>query len=86
MPSQFGDKDSWQGSTMPNVPTHDDGSATYILGSVKKRNVAVAEQYRAADCATGAEREKKIQYAEAFGSIIRAPAVDGRTEAHVPAK
>ena len=68
MPSQFADKDSWQGRTLPNAPTDDAGRATYILDLMKKRNAAVAEQYRAKLIELyGAERGKKIQYAEAFG-------------------
>jgi LmbE family N-acetylglucosaminyl deacetylase len=67
MPSQFGDKDSWQGRTLPNVPQDDKERQSYLLEIVKKRNMAVAEQYRERLIALyGAERGKKIQYAEAF--------------------
>jgi LmbE family N-acetylglucosaminyl deacetylase len=67
MPSQFGDKDSWQGRTLPNVPQDDKERASYLLEIVKKRNMAVAEQYRERLVAIyGAERGKKFQYAEAF--------------------
>src|SRR4026208_697639 len=67
MPAQFGDKDSWQGRTLPNVPQDDRERQSYLLEIVKKRNVAVAEQYRERLIALyGAERGKKIQYAEAF--------------------
>ena len=67
MPSQFGDRDSWQGRTLPNVPQNDKERASYLLDIVKKRNVAVAEQYRDRLVTLyGAERGKKIQYAEAF--------------------
>ena len=67
MPSQFGDKDSWQGRTLPNVPPNDKERESYLLDIVKKRNIAVAEQYRARLVELyGAERGKKIQYAEAF--------------------
>ena len=67
MPSQFGDKDSWQGRTLPNVPPDDRERQSYLLEIVKKRNMAVAEQYRERLIALyGPERGKKIQYAEAF--------------------
>jgi LmbE family N-acetylglucosaminyl deacetylase len=79
MPSQFGDKDSWQGRTLPNVPANDKERASYLLEIVKKRNVAVADQYRERLVALyGAERGKKIQYAEAFelGQYGRQASVD----------
>ena len=42
-------------------------SSTYLLELVKKRNVAVAEQYRERLVALyGPERGKAIKYAEAF--------------------
>ena len=67
MPSQFGDKDSWQGRTLPNVPQDERERQSYLLEIVKKRNIAVAEQYRERLIALyGPERGKKIQYAEAF--------------------
>jgi LmbE family N-acetylglucosaminyl deacetylase len=67
MPSQFGDKDSWQGRTLQNVPADDRERASYLLEIVKKRNMAVAEQYRQQLVALyGPERGKKVQYAEAF--------------------
>jgi len=67
MPSQFGDKDSWQGRTLPNVPAGDRERAAYLLDIVKKRNIAVANQYRERLVALyGPERGQKFQYAEAF--------------------
>ncbi|HXW07883.1 MAG TPA: PIG-L family deacetylase [Vicinamibacterales bacterium] len=67
MPSQFGDRDSWQGRTLPNVPQGDKERAAYLLEIVKKRNMAIADQYRERLVALyGAERGRKIQYAEAF--------------------
>ncbi len=67
MPSQFGDKDSWQGRTGQNVPADDRERASYLLENVKKRNMAVAERYRERLVTLyGPERGKKIQYAEAF--------------------
>jgi LmbE family N-acetylglucosaminyl deacetylase len=67
MPSQFGDKDSWQARTLPNVPQDDAGRRAYLLDIVKKRGIAVANQYRDRLVALyGEERGRKIQYAEAF--------------------
>jgi len=67
MPSQFGDKDSWQARTLPNVPQDDAGRRAYLLDIVKKRGIAVADQYRERLIALyGEERGRKIQYAEAF--------------------
>ena len=79
MPSQFGDKDSWQGRTLPNVPAGDSERLAYLVDVVKKRNQAVAEQYRDRLIALyGPERGKKIQYAEAFqlGQYGRQPQPD----------
>jgi LmbE family N-acetylglucosaminyl deacetylase len=79
MPSQFGDKDSWQGRTLPNVPAGDREREAYLLEIVKKRNLAVAEQYRERLIALyGPERGKQIQYAEAFqlGQYGRQPPLD----------
>jgi LmbE family N-acetylglucosaminyl deacetylase len=67
MPSQFGDKDSWQGRTLPNVPQGDREREAYLLELVKKRNLAVADQYRDRLVALfGKERGQAIKYAEAF--------------------
>jgi N-acetylglucosamine malate deacetylase 1 len=66
MPSQFGDKDSWQGRTLPNVPAGDRERAAYMLEIVKKRNIAVADQYRERLVALYGDRGRKVQYAEAF--------------------
>jgi N-acetylglucosamine malate deacetylase 1 len=67
MPSQFGDKDSWQGRTLPNVPEGDRERQAYLLELVKKRNAAVAEQYRDRLVAQhGEESGRKVRYAEAF--------------------
>ena len=67
MPSQFGDEDSWQGRTLPNVPKGDRERAAYLLDIVKKRNIAIADQYRERLVALyGPERGTKVQYAEAF--------------------
>jgi hypothetical protein len=67
MPSQFGDADSWQGRTLANVPKGDRERAAYLLDIVKKRNIAIADQYRERLVSLyGPERGAKIQYAEAF--------------------
>lgn len=67
MPSQFGDKDSWQGRTLPNVPKGDRERQEYLLDIVRKRNVAIADQYRDRLVALyGEERGRKVRYAEAF--------------------
>ena len=67
MPSQFGDKDSWQARTLPNVPQGDRERQAYLRDIVKKRGIAVADQYRDRLIALyGEERGRKIQYAEAF--------------------
>jgi N-acetylglucosamine malate deacetylase 1 len=67
MPSQFGDKDSWQGRTLANVPQDDKQRQEYLLEVVKKRNVDVAERYRSRLIELyGKERGHKIKYAEAF--------------------
>jgi len=79
MPSQFGDEDSWQGRTLPNVPKGDRDRAAYLLDIVKKRNLAIADQYRDRLVSLyGAERGKKVQYAEAFqlGQYGRQPSPD----------
>jgi hypothetical protein len=79
MSSQFGDKDSWQGRTLQNVPAGDAERASYLLEAVKKRNMAVGEQYRERLVALyGPERGKRVQYAEAFqlGQYGRQPAIE----------
>ena len=43
MPSQFGDKDSWQGRTLPGVPQDDRAREAYLLDQVKQRSAAVAD-------------------------------------------
>jgi LmbE family N-acetylglucosaminyl deacetylase len=67
MPSQFGDKDSWQGRTLPNVPASDGERQAYLLELVKKRSIAVADEYRQRLIALyGKEKGQAIKYAEAF--------------------
>jgi hypothetical protein len=67
MPSQFADENSWQGRTIANVPKGDKERAAYLLDIVKKRNIAIADQYRERLVALyGQERGSKVRYAEAF--------------------
>ena len=67
MPSQFGDRDSWQARTQSDVPQGDAERAAYLLDIVKKRNSAVADLYRDRLIALyGEARGRTIRYAEAF--------------------
>ena len=67
MPSQFGDADSWQGRTRPDVPKTDAERPAYLLKLAQQRTAAVADQYRDRLIALyGEERGKKVKYAEAF--------------------
>jgi LmbE family N-acetylglucosaminyl deacetylase len=67
MPSQFGDKDSWQGRTRPDVPPGERERPAYLLELVKRQNVAIADQYRERLVALyGADRGRTVKYAEAF--------------------
>jgi LmbE family N-acetylglucosaminyl deacetylase len=79
MPSQFADADSWQGRTIAGAPKGDKERAAYLLDIVKKRNTAVADQYREQLVALyGKERGAKVRYAEAFqlGQYGRQASVD----------
>ena len=61
------DENSWQGRTIANVPNGDKERAAYLLDIVKKRNIAIADQYRERLVALyGQERGSKVRYAEAF--------------------
>lgn len=67
MPSQFGDKDSWQGRTRPDVPEGEAERKAYLLDLARQRTAAVADQYREELVKMyGEERGRKVQYAEAF--------------------
>ena len=67
MPSQFGDKDSWQSRTRPDVPAGDRERQAYLVELVRRQNAAVADQYRDRLIALyGAERGRGVKYAEAF--------------------
>jgi N-acetylglucosamine malate deacetylase 1 len=79
MPSQFGDRDSWQGRTGANVPAGDKEREAFLLENVKRRNIGVANQYRARLVELyGKERGEKVQYAEAFqlGQYGRQASID----------
>ncbi len=79
MPSQFGDRDSWQARTGANIPTADTEREAYLLEGVKRRGIGVANQYRARLVELyGKERGEKVQYAEAFqlGQYGRQASVD----------
>ena len=67
MPSQFGDLDSWQARTRPNVPAGEQERRQFLLEGVKQRSAAVADKYRAHLIALyGEQRGKQVRYAEAF--------------------
>jgi LmbE family N-acetylglucosaminyl deacetylase len=67
MPSQFGDKDSWQARTLPNVPIEEEQRKEHLLQLVRKRNSDVADQYRSRLIELyGETRGRRIKYAEAF--------------------
>jgi N-acetylglucosamine malate deacetylase 1 len=67
MPSQFGDADSWQARTRPNVPADDAGRRAFLIEGVKQRSADVANQYRGLLTKLyGSERGRAIRYAEAF--------------------
>jgi LmbE family N-acetylglucosaminyl deacetylase len=67
MPSQFGDADSWQGRTLPNMPKDDAGRKAYILKTVQGWLASAADAYRPQLIARyGQERGSKVRYAEAF--------------------
>lgn len=79
MPSQFGDADSWQGRTRPDVPKSDAERPAYLLKLAQERTAAVANQYRDRLVALyGEERGRKVKYAEAFqlGQYGRQASVD----------
>jgi len=67
MPSQFGDRDSWQARTRPDVPSGDAERQAFLLEGVKQRGAAVAEQYRERLAELyGLDAAGTIRYAEAF--------------------
>jgi LmbE family N-acetylglucosaminyl deacetylase len=67
MPSQFGDADSWQARTRPDVPQGDAERRAFLLEGVKQRSAAVADQYRQQLIESyGEPAGGAVRYAEAF--------------------
>jgi LmbE family N-acetylglucosaminyl deacetylase len=67
MPSQFGDADSWQARTRPNVPADEAGRKAFLLEGVKQRSADVADQHRNLLVSLyGEGKARAIKYAEAF--------------------
>ena len=78
MTSQFGDADSWQGRTRPDVPKGDKERLAYLVELARQRSAAVATQYRARLVQLYGERGKAVKYAEAFQlcQYGRQPSID----------
>ena len=67
MPSQFGDADSWQARTRPNVPADEAGRQAFLIDGVKQRSADVANQYRGLLVKLyGEQKGRAVRYAEAF--------------------
>ena len=67
MPSQFGDAESWQASTLPNIPKEDNKREEHLLNLFKQRNEDVAKKFRSRlEELYGKEKGSKFRYAEAF--------------------
>jgi LmbE family N-acetylglucosaminyl deacetylase len=67
MPSQFGDADSWQARTRPNIPADEAGRRAVLAEGVKQRSADVANQYRNLLVKLyGEPKGRAIKYAEAF--------------------
>ena len=66
MPSQFGDADSWQARTRPDVPSGDAERSAFLLEGVKQRGAAVAEQYRERLTELYGAAAAGVEFAEAF--------------------
>ena len=67
MPSQFGDADSWQARTRPNVPKDEAARKAFLIEGVKQRSADVANQYRGLLVKLyGEQRGRAVRYAEAF--------------------
>ena len=88
MPSQFGDKDSWQGRTRPDVPKTDAERPAYLLNLAKQRTAAVADQYRDRLVAMyGEERGRKVEVRRGVSAWpVRAAGIDRGTQDLVPVK
>lgn len=66
MPSQFGDADSWQARTRPDVPSGEAERKAFLLEGVKQRSAAVADQYRERLTELWGDAATDVEYAEAF--------------------
>lgn len=67
LPSQFGDADSWQARTRPNVPADEAGRKAFLIDMVKQRSADIANQYRALLVKLyGDQKGRGVKYAEAF--------------------
>jgi len=67
LPSQFGDADSWQARTRPNVPGDEAARKAFLIEMVKQRSADVANQYRNLLVKLyGDQKGRAIKYAEAF--------------------
>jgi LmbE family N-acetylglucosaminyl deacetylase len=67
LPSQFGDADSWQARTRPNVPADEAGRKAFLNDMVKQRSADVANQYRDLLLKLyGDQKGRAVKYAEAF--------------------
>ena len=67
MPSQFGDADSWQARTRPDVPVAEAARKTFLIEGVKQRSADVANQYRGLLVKLyGEQKGRAVKYAEAF--------------------
>ena len=86
MPSQFGDKDSWQARTLPNVPQANGEREAYLLDLVKSRSAAVANEYRDRLMALyGSERGQQNQVCRGIPALQYGRSGDTRgTERSVP--
>lgn len=67
MPSQFGDPDSWQASTRPDVPEDEEDIMEYLLEQRQRSTAAMADRFRSELIELyGQERGSEVEYAEAF--------------------
>ena len=86
MPSQFGDKDSWQGRTRPDVPKTDAERPAYLLNLAKQRigggGRSVSRQARG-DLRRGARPQGQVRRGVSAWPV-RPAGVGRRTEGVVP--
>ena len=86
MPSQFADADSWQGRTLPNMPTDEAGRKAYIMETVKGWLASAPTSTAAAHCALwpGTRFEGEVRRGLPAQSV-RAPGQAGGV-GHAPAE